>query len=54
MTDVTSQKNLQKILMLLTQRTIDDIYGEQEKAIKLVRIRRCKECIDNSLKFCIS
>ena len=54
MTDVTSTKKFTEDINVTTHCTIDDIYSEQEKAIKLVRIRRCKECIDNSLKFCIS
>lgn len=53
MTDVTSTKQFTEDINVTTHCTIDDIYSEQEKAIKLVRIRRCKECIDNSLKFCL-
>ena len=54
MTDVTSTKNFTEDINVTTYCTIEDIYEEQEKAIKLVRIRRCRECIDNSLKFCLA
>lgn len=33
--------------------SIQDIYNKQEKAINLTRLRRCKECAVNSLKYCI-
>ena len=32
--------------------SIEDIYIKQEKAINLTRLRRCKECAVNSLKYC--
>ena len=32
--------------------SIEDIYNCEQKAVTLVRNRRCKECLDNTLKFC--
>lgn len=52
MTNTTPKLDYTDDINVNTHCTIEDIFESQEKAIKLVRIRRCQECINNTLKFC--
>lgn len=52
-TTVNPNESFTNDINVNTHCTIEDIYNGQEKAINLTRIRRCKECAVNSLKFCV-
>lgn len=53
MTEPKINKEYTEDINVNTYCSIEDIYKGEQKAATLVRNRRCKECIDNSLKFCV-